>query len=84
MKKRPICALFYRHSLVVQNNRSSCSNNAVVNAIRHMQTNRYDANVCEVFNTQTGKLYAVIKWTKVGKQLDIMYRDTIEEFNHGN
>ena len=84
MKKRPVQTMFYRSPThIVQVNRSSCSNKATANAFRHMQTNRYDAKYVEVFNSETGKLYAVLRWTKLGTVLETLYRDTIEEFNHG-
>lgn len=82
--KRPVQAIFYRGSEIVRTNNSSYPNNAVVNAIRHMQVNQYNADVCEVFNSETGKLYAVVKWTMVGTHLAILYRAGIEEFNYGN
>ena len=84
MKKRPIQAIFYRGKKVVKINHSASPNNAVTNAFRHMQTNRYDAKYVEVFNSETGKLYAVLRWVKVGTVLETLYRETIEEFNHGN
>lgn len=84
MKKRPVQTVFYKTSTkVVQINHSSCPNKATANAFRHMQTNRYDAKYVEVFNSETGKLYAVLCWTKLGTVLETLYRDTIEEFNHG-
>lgn len=82
--KRPVQAVFYKSGKAVRINHSACHNNAVVNAIRHMQINQYNAGLCEVFNSETGKLYAVIKWTKVGTHLAILYRDTIEGLSHGN
>ena len=82
--KRPIQAIFYKHGKVVKTNNSSHANYGVVNAIKHMQTNQYNAQICEVFNTKTGKLYAVLKWTKVGTALTVLYRAVIEEFNHGD
>ena len=84
MKKRPIQAIFYRGKKIVKINHSASPNNAVTNAFRHMQTNQYQASHVEVFNSLTGKLYAVTRWTDVGTKLDTLYKADIEEFNHDN
>ena len=82
--KRPVQAIFYNQNKAIRTNNSLYPNNAVCNALRHMQINQYDASHVEVFNTETGKLYAVIKWTRVGTQLSIIYRADIEGYNYGN
>ena len=86
MSLRPIKAVFYKEitaKTVVQTNHSSTANNAVANAFRRMQTNQYEANLVEFYNSLTGKLYAVIVWRDVGKKLETVYRSKIEEFHHG-
>lgn len=42
-------------------NRARYAFNAVPNAITHMQINEYDAQLCEVYDERTGKLFAQIK-----------------------
>ena len=79
--KRSVLSIFYRGHEVVRTNHSVHPNNAVVNAIKHMQTNQYDARLVEVFCSVTGALYAVIKWAKAGTELQIAYKADIIDFN---
>ena len=80
--KRPVQSIFYREDVVVRINHAAKPNNAVIAAIKHMQVNQYDAGLVEVFNSDTGKLYAVVRWADVGKTLQIVYRAKIEDY-HG-
>lgn len=82
--KRPIEARFYKDLkafTIVKTNHSASPNNAVCNALRHMQINSYNAKLVEVFNTETGKLYGVAKWKNAGKELVIVYCDEIEGYH---
>ncbi len=75
---RPVMSVYYRGEEVVKTTHSAYPNNAVCNAIRHMQTNEYDATHAEVYSGETGKLYAVIKWGI--KEINILYRAKIDEY----
>jgi hypothetical protein len=75
---RPVMSVFYRGQAVVKTNHSAHPNNAVVNAIRHMQVNEYDATHVEVYSGDTGKLYAVIRWGI--KEISILYRAKIDDY----
>lgn len=82
--RRPVEARFYKDLKVftiVKTNHSASPNNAVCNALRHMQINQYDAKLVEVFNLDTGKLYAVAMWAKAGQELVIVYQDEIEDYH---
>ena len=86
MSSRPIKAVFYQDMKaknVIRTNHSATANNAVASAFKRMQTNQYEANLVEVYNSLTGKLYAVIVWRDVGKKLETVYRGKIEEFHRG-
>jgi hypothetical protein len=76
---RPVVSVYYRGQTVVKTTHSTWPNNAVCNAIRHMQVNEYDATHCEVYGGDNGKLYAVIKWGM--KEITILYRAKIDDFN---
>ena len=73
---RPVLSVFYRGSKVVKTNHAAYPNNAVVNAIKHMQINEYSATHVEVFCAESGKLYVVIK--RSIKMLVIAYKAEIE------
>lgn len=47
--KRPVLSIFYKGHEVVRTNHSAHPNNAVINAIKHMQSNQYNAGLVEVF-----------------------------------
>jgi hypothetical protein len=50
-------------------------NTATVNAVMHMQSNDYGATSAEVTNSETGDLYAVVKWSLKG--IAIVYRANV-------
>lgn len=79
-RARPVLSVFYEGKKVVRTNHASYPNNAVCNAVAHMQTNQYGATHVEVFSAETGKLYAVLKWGV--KQLTIVYKAEIEGFQN--
>jgi hypothetical protein len=76
---RPVMSVYYRGEVVVKVTHSAYPNNAVCNAIRHMQTNEYDATHAEVYSGDTGNLYAVIKWGI--KVINILYRAKIDGYS---
>ena len=61
MNKRPIRTVFYRGRTVVRTTHSRWANNAVPRAVGHLQLRQYDATHCEVFDSATGELHAVLK-----------------------
>lgn len=75
---RPIQTIFYQGSgkaeVVVRVNRARWANNAVAQAVKHMQINEYDATVCEVFDTRTGTLLAVIRRYVSQNKIEILYK----------
>ena len=58
--KRPVVTRYYLDDKIICTNRSSISTNAVVNAVKYMQMNTYGAQLAEVFDHTTGKLFANI------------------------
>lgn len=80
---RPIQSIFYQGSgkaeVVVQINRSRWANNAVAQAVKHMQINEYDATVCEVFDIRTGTLHAVIRRYVGQNKIEILYKRKVKE-----
>ncbi len=80
---RPIQTIFYQGSeraqAVVQVNRARWANNAVAQAVKHMQINEYDATVCEVFDIRTGTLHAVIRRYVGQNKIEILYKRKVKE-----
>jgi hypothetical protein len=61
---RPIMTVYYTHSkVVIRTNRAAHADSAVMHAVNHMQHDHYGADVCEVFDSTTGELHAVLKRT---------------------
>ena len=58
--------------------RSRYANNAVPNAIKHMQTNEYAAVLCEVHDLRTGELHAVITHS-VAAEIRILFKRPVHE-----
>lgn len=77
--KYPIRTVFYRGKTVVKVNHAMRANNAVPNAIRHMQINQYDATHCEVYDTVSGDLHAVIKAHIASKRIVILFKRDVTE-----
>ena len=80
--KRSVLSIFYRGHEVVRTNHAAHPNNAVINAIKHMQSNQYNAKLVEVFGADNGMLYAVIKWAKAGTELQIVYKSPVINYIH--
>lgn len=75
----PIRTAFYRKDTVVKVNHAAWANNAVPNAVRHMQINQYDATHCEVYDTVTGELHAVIKAHIGSNRIEILFKRQVVE-----
>lgn len=76
--QRPIRTVFYRGKQEVRVNYSTWANNAVPNAVRHMQTNEYDATHCEVFDSVNGELHSVIK-RRITGDIEILFKREVKE-----
>lgn len=76
--QRPIRTVFYQGKKEVRVNRSTWANNAVPNAVRHMQTNEYAATHCEVFDSTNGELHAVIRRSMSG-DIEILFKREVKE-----
>lgn len=76
-RKRTIKTVFYRVREVVKATHSSWANNAVPNAVGHMQVNQYDATHCEVYDTSSGELHAVIKRSITG-DIHILFKREVK------
>lgn len=75
----PIRTVFYRKADVVKINHAMRADNSVPNAIRHMQINQYDATHCEVYDSTTGELHAVIKAHIGSNRIEILYKREVRE-----
>jgi hypothetical protein len=74
---RPIRTIYYgTDKSIVRTNAAKHSDNAVGCAVRHMRHNHYNAKLCEVFDSQDGTLYAVLKQALVKGEsvLTIIYK----------
>lgn len=78
MSEMLIRSVFYHGKKIVKTNRSVWANNAVPNAVKHMQINRYDATHCEVFDVGNGELHAVLALSVTGA-LTIVFKREIRE-----
>lgn len=59
--KRTIKTIYYRGRKVVKQNRALHPENAVLCAVEHLHSNKYQALTAEIFDEETGVLYAVIR-----------------------
>jgi hypothetical protein len=78
---RHIATTFYedKHGRkVIKVTRSRYANNAVPNAVRHMQANEYFAVLCEVHDLRTGELHAVITHS-VAAEIRILFKRPVRE-----
>lgn len=74
-----IRTVFYRGDQAVKTNHARLANNAVPNAIRHMQINQYDATHCEVYDQYTGELHAVIRAHIASNKIEILFKREVKE-----
>lgn len=70
---------FYERPKLTSQPREECQINlakyprsAVLRAVDHMQTNRYGADFCEVFDTNTNESHARI-WLRMDGRIEIEY-----------
>ncbi len=65
----------YRNGFVsvVKRTRGSNINNACARVIMHMELNSYNATNAEVVDTETGYVYAQIKWLQTGIKIEYMH-----------
>ena len=75
----PIRTVFYRGNEAVKTNHAMWANNAVPNAVRHMQINQYDATHCEVYDSVSGELHAVIKAHIGSNRIEILFKCDVRE-----
>ena len=67
MTQRKIESVYYCGAHLVKRTKATYPNNAVANAVMHMTVNDYRATHVEIFNGETGYLYAVLKnWLRKG------------------
>jgi len=76
--KYPIKTVFYFEKKAVRANHARWANNAVPNAVKHMQLNEYAATHCEVYDTVSGDLHAVIK-RSVNGDIHILFKREVKE-----
>lgn len=79
MRTRPIRTDYYRSSKRVKSTFSSWANNAVGNAVKHMRSQRYDSSHCEVYDTVTGELHAVLRFYRGRNRTEIVYKQRSRE-----
>lgn len=78
MSSRPIRSVFYQRNEAVRTNHSKWANTAVPNAVGHLQLRRYDATHCEVFDSSTGELHAVLKVNMKG-DIAVLFKREVKE-----
>jgi hypothetical protein len=69
----PVRTVYYRDREAVRVIASGKPINAVANCIRAMRINKYEATSAEVYSTENGKLYAVIRNYLDRKETRILY-----------
>lgn len=73
-----IQTIYYRNKKVVRVNHAGSALRAVPLAVGHMQLNKYEATVAEVFDLQGGILHAVVK-RSVNSNIEIVFKREIKE-----
>lgn len=74
-----IQTVYYRGKERVKNNAAKHPHTATLRAVHHMQLNTYEADVAEVYDAETGKLWIVIKRTMRG--INIIFQADIAEYD---
>jgi hypothetical protein len=77
INQRPIRTVYYQTGKVVKITHSKWANTAVPNSVSHMQVNQYNATHCEVFDSASGTLHAVIKKKMHG--IEILFKRDVKE-----
>lgn len=78
MSKLPIRTVYYRGEKIVRTNCARLVFNAVPNAIKHIQVKGYDSTHCEVYDSVSGDLYAVIQYTRK-REVVILFKHDMKE-----
>lgn len=73
-RSRNVICQYLRGKHEVKVTRARHIERAIMHAVMHMQANDYDAFVCQVWNGDTGKMYAEIKRTVKGN-IKITFRN---------
>lgn len=60
-RELPVRTVYYRGREIVRKVAAGKPINAVANCIRAMRINKYEATSAEVYSTENGKLYAVVR-----------------------
>lgn len=68
-----------RNHNVVFTTRAYHANSAVLNCVKHMQLNHYEADVAEVYDTKTGELHAVVAYKPGIGKIEIVYKREVKE-----
>jgi hypothetical protein len=76
---RTIISQYTNGHILRKTTRSRHANNAVANAVMHMQLDHYKALVCEVWDEGTGELHAVIKRNVKGTITVLFHRHPVDE-----
>lgn len=79
MRTRPIRTDYYIRAKRVKSTFASWANNAVGNAVKHMRSQRYESTKCEVYDTITGKLHAIICFHPFKNRTEIIYKQKPRE-----
>lgn len=84
MHPRSIRTDYYIGTKRVRSTFSSWANNAVGNAVKYMRSQRYDSSHCEVYDTISGELHAVLRFHRGRNRTEIVYthKSSEEEFPH--
>lgn len=69
---------YYDGKKLVRSNHAKHPNSAVCLAVKHMQTRRYSATTCEVFDTSSGELHAVLKMPIAKDEILILYKREVK------
>lgn len=74
MAIRNIVTIYYFGRQEMKINRGASPDTAILNCIKHLQRNDYSARLAQISDSETGKLYAVIKRNITGR-ITIHYQD---------
>lgn len=65
--------VYYLNKRAIQLNTAKTEVTAVMRCVMHMQLDTYYADSAEVYNTETGELYCVVRRSK-SKKIEILYQ----------
>lgn len=70
-----IKTVYHRRNEPPKITRALNANRAVATAVAHMQINQYGSHLCEVYDSETGELHAIIKRSVNGRLTIDFQRD---------